>query len=141
VSEIKIRPANPYDFNNEELEDLAEEIHREDPDLEVEVSALPERGYGVTPIEVIAVITATGGAVAAVKETAKAAQATIGWMRKRWQKDKEEGGGAPRRRVVRVLYGPDGKELRSIAIDEPDGSPQEKSVERKSEPRDRTRES
>jgi len=127
VSEIKIRPSNPYDFSPEELSELAEEIRQEDPTVEVEVDSLPEQGYGVTPVEVIAIITATGGSVAAVKETAKAAQTAINWMRKRWQKDKEKAVGPPRRRTVRILYGPDGDELKSVTIDEPDGSPEEQS--------------
>jgi hypothetical protein len=129
MTQIRIRPVNPYDFSQEELDTLAEEIRQEDPTLEVEISDLPERGYGVTPTEIITIITAAGAVAAALGETAKATDAAVRWIRRRWQKDKQESDGTPRRRVIRILYGPNGEQLKSIAIDEPDGTPQEETTE------------
>lgn len=134
MTQIRIRPANPYDFSQNELDTLAEEIRQEDPTLEVEISALPERGYGVTPMEIITIIATAGGAAAALRETAKATVAAVRWMRRRWQKDKQECDGTPRRRVIRILYGPNGEQLKSIAIDEPDGTPQEETTEAEQNP-------
>ncbi|WP_405993074.1 hypothetical protein [Streptomyces sp. NBC_00986] len=128
MSEISLRSANPYDFSQEELEQVAS-LLREEPELEVTVDVQPERGYGVTPIEVVVLAfigkALAGGAIGAVGEMA--VKKVAHWARARWRREKEAHPEfPPRPTMIQVLYGPGGDVLKEILIDLPDGEPREK---------------
>ena len=127
---ILIRPGNPYDFTNSELESLAEELRAADPTLDITVEARSERGYGVSPWEVVELIATAGGATEAVRQSARAVSATVSWARRRWNKDRDDHPGEPPRpRSVRLRFGPDRSIARDISIDLPHGEPEEKTPE------------
>jgi hypothetical protein len=126
MREVLIRPANPYDYTAEELEELAGLIRDADPDLVVSIDGRSERGYGVTPWEVVEVVATVGGAAGALQMTAQGFRAAVAWARRRWVKDRSDHPTEPPRpRSVRLLYGPDGSVLSQISIDLPDGEPLE----------------
>ncbi|MFE4622110.1 hypothetical protein [Streptomyces mirabilis] len=125
--EIALRAPNPYDFTPQELEEIVS-LLREDPELQVTVDVQPERGYGVTPIEVVVLVfvgkAVASGALAYGGEVA--VKKAVGWARDRWRREREEQPELPPRpRRIQILYGPDDQVLREIAIDLPDGEPQE----------------
>lgn len=125
MTEILIRPANPFDFEPEELEELANRLREAEPSLDIRVDVQTERGYGVTPYEVIQIIATTGNAAVILAAGAKTLNRTIKWTRDRWQKDKDNHPGeSPRPRVIEVID-QDGHVLTSIKIDIPDGDPKE----------------
>jgi hypothetical protein len=125
MNELVITPGNPHDFAGDELDSLAETLRGSAPSFNVRVIAKPERGYGVTPYEVITIIATVGGAGAAIKESIQAARAAARWARERWQRDRNEHPiERPRPRMV-VLYGPDGRVLAEVLIDLPEGEPTE----------------
>ncbi len=112
---LLLEPGNPYDFTDEELEELTAAVRDEVPDLEVAVASREEEGYGVTLVEVLHVfvehkeeISLTAGAVGAV----------IRWMRRRWERDKR------RQRAV-LIWDSRGEPLKTVKIDVPDGEPVE----------------
>jgi hypothetical protein len=122
---VILDPGNPLDFSESDLNELAGRLKAQH-EAEVEIVPRPERGYGVTFHEVmniwvnvtgIAGGTATG--VAILRSVAK-------WARERWHKDRDEHPGSrPRPRSV-TLYGPDGRAIKTIEIDEPSGEPIER---------------
>jgi hypothetical protein len=125
MTEILIRPANPFDFEPEELEELANQLREDEPSLDIRIDAQRERGYGVTPYEVIQLIATTGDAAVVLAAVAKALNRSIKWARERWQKDKDSHPSqSPRPRVIEVLDG-DGHMLTKITIDLPDGDPRQ----------------
>jgi hypothetical protein len=125
MPEILIRPANPFDFEPEELDELANQLRESDPSLDIRIDTQRERGYGVTPYEVIQLIATTGDAVVVLAAGANAVNRSIKWARERWQKDKtSHSGQSPRPRVVEVLD-ENGHVLTKITIDLPDGDPRQ----------------
>lgn len=126
-STLLIEPGNPFDFTDEELDELIAAIQNDAPDRRVEVAVREEVGYGVTLIEVLHVfvehkeeISLTAGAVGAV----------IRWMKRRWERDKG------RQRTV-LIWGPRGEPLKSVKIDDPDGEPVEENPPQEDRPRPR----
>src|ERR1700738_2655207 len=125
MAEILIRPANPFDFEPEELEELANQLREDDSSLDVRIDAQRERGYGVTPYEVIQIIATTGDAALVLGAGAKVVLRSIKWARERWQKEKDtHSSQPPRPRVIEVLD-EDGHVLTKITIDLPDGDPRQ----------------
>jgi hypothetical protein len=125
MTEILIRSANPFDFEPEELEGLANLLREHEPSLDIRVDSQHERGYGVTPYEVIQLIATTGDAAVVLAAGARAVNRSIKWARERWLKDKDSHPGeSPRPRVIEVLDG-DGHVLTKITIDVPDGDPRQ----------------
>jgi hypothetical protein len=126
VNTVVIKPANPFDFENAELDELAEHLRQADSSFNIEISAQPERGYGVTPYEVIELVATIGGAITALESTAGILSTTVKWARERWQRDRDKHRPEPPRpRVVKLIYGPDGRILKEVLIDLPDGDPVE----------------
>ncbi|MER7839183.1 hypothetical protein ABTY98_25745 [Streptomyces sp. NPDC096040] len=117
---------NPYDFSGDELDEVVKVVKSADPSLDLEAGAQYERGYGVDTYEVLDVIATTGGAAAAVNQVRVALTALTKWTRARWTRDRDEHPDEnPRPRMIRVLYGPTGEVLLRVAIDEPEGEPEE----------------
>ncbi len=126
-STLLLEPGNPFDFTDQELEELIAAVRNDVPDLKVDVAVREEVGYGVTLIEVLHVfvehkeeISLTAGAVGAV----------IRWMKRRWERDKG------RQRAV-LIWGPRGEPLKSVKIDDPDGEPVEEDPPQENRPRPR----
>jgi hypothetical protein len=122
---LLIRPGNPYDFEDGGLQTLADEIRAADTDIVIDIDPRSERGYGVTPWEVVEIVATIGGAAEAVRLTAKSVSVAVAWMRRRWQKDCGEHAGQPPRPRSVLLLLPDRTLLRKISIDLPDGEPTE----------------
>ncbi|MCX4436572.1 hypothetical protein [Streptomyces mirabilis] len=126
MASVYIVTPNPYDFSDDELEEVAEVAKEADPSLDLGTGAQHERGYGVDTYEVLDVIATTGGAAAAVDQVRVALTAVTKWARARWTRDRDEHPDEnPRPRMIRVLYGPTGEVLLRVAIDEPDGEPEQ----------------
>jgi len=114
MATLIVEPGNPHDLTEEEERELLAAASDAAPDDVVRVVRRPEEGYGVTLQEVLHVFvenldlaTAGAGALAGL----------VKWLRARWKKD-------GRTRVV-LIYGPDGRPLKTIRIAEPDGDPVE----------------
>lgn len=118
MAEYTLLPGNPYDFTSDELKDLEREVRSQAPGVDVALGEKVERGYGVTLYEVIQVVADVRGAGGDLVLVA-----VVAWLRKRWRRD-QAAGRRPRPRSV-VLLDSDGKKLRSIDIDEPEGEPRE----------------
>jgi hypothetical protein len=122
---VIVEPGNPFDFDENELEELAEEIRRADSIASVDLAKRPEHGYGVTLIEVLNLYLEVYGATGTAWATLKAVKGSVEWLKRRWQKDREDNPEeGPRPRSLRV-YDENGKLLGSVKIDEPDGEPTE----------------
>ncbi|MGV9700813.1 hypothetical protein [Streptomyces sp. NPDC003483] len=126
MAEIYLVTPNPYDFSAAEIEEVAGLVKAADPALDLEAGAQSERGYGVSTYEALDFIATVGGAAAAVAQVRTGLNAVIKWARERWTRDREQHPDEnPRPRLIRVLYGPTGEVLLRVAIDEPDGEPEE----------------
>jgi hypothetical protein len=118
---VILDPGNPFDFDDDELNDLADQIRRLEPDDIVTVAKRPEHGYGVTLIEVLNLYLDIAGAAGTVLGTIKAVRQSVEWLQQRWRKDSEdnpEQGPRPRSLCV---YDENGKLLGRVRIDEPNG--------------------
>lgn len=114
MARVIIEPGNPHDLTDAEERELIAAISEAAPDVEVRVVRRPEEGYGVTLNEVVHVFVenpelATVGAGALV--------GLFRWLRERFRKD-------GRHRIV-PIYGADGRILRTVRIEGPDGDPVE----------------
>jgi hypothetical protein len=114
-----IRPENPHDFSEEDVDDLKRHLAVEAAEADFVVDLGEERGYGVNLYEVVQVVADVRGAGGDY-----VIAGLLLWMRKRWKRDKDRSG-QPRPRSVIVLD-EDGKVVRSYDIDEPDGEPRQK---------------
>lgn len=118
---IVIEPGNPHDFDATELAELAAQVSAAAGARPVRVSQRPEHGYGVTLQEVLYVwdlMTNTAGELAL---DLAPFVAVVAWAKKRWNRDRDEHD-QPRPRSV-TLFGPDGRPIKQIKIDLPDGEP------------------
>lgn len=117
-----IEPGNPYDFSPDELDELRRELASEG--VSVAIARRPERGYGVTFVEVLHVwdlatdvvgdVTTIVGPVAVVLRR---------WLRRRAQRKREQHPDAKPRPTVVNLFGPDGRVLKKIVVDDADSDP------------------
>ncbi|TLM83480.1 hypothetical protein [Pseudarthrobacter sp. NamE5] len=119
MADFTLRPGNPYDFSTEELEELKLFISSQVPNADFDVVSEAEHGYGVTLYEVIQVIADVRGAGGDLL-----IGALVMWLQNRWKQERTSGR-RPRPRSI-VIFDEDGKKLRTIDIDEPDGDPQER---------------
>jgi hypothetical protein len=123
TTSLLIEPGNPHDFTPAELEELRSEVEDEFDTVRVAIARRPERGYGVSFHEVLAVWDVVTEAADDVMTVAGPISLIVGWMRRRAQRERERHPGArPRPRTV-PLIGPDGKVLKRIVIDDPDADP------------------
>lgn len=123
---VSLRPTNPYEFTDQELEDLAAQLSEIDEAVAVQINEPPQRGYGVHASEVLHLFLETGltGAFEAVGS--KVIESTITWAQARWKKELEQQPQLPPRARVVTIYGPKGEVLKDVRIDLPDGQPQER---------------
>lgn len=121
-----IEPGNPFEYSEEELHDLVTSVESEvADDVIVSTYLRREDGYGVTLYEVIAVWDLAAQVVGNTAIIGGPFYAAARWAQKRWHNDKKENPDErPAPRSV-SLYGPDGTEIRSVIIDEPDGDIQD----------------
>lgn len=113
MSRIILEPGNPFDFDDDALDELARELHAASGKATV-VARRPEHGYGVTFNEVLHVWVVwnnLGGpyAVGLVLAVRK-------WAVKRWKADRAAHPDQPRPRSV-TIWGANGKPLKSIKVD------------------------
>lgn len=120
-----LEPGNPHDLSREELEALATGLRGEHEDFDVEVFTGDERGYGTTFGEVLRIYLELGEVAGATAAISAPFVFAVRWTRARWHKDMDEHPGQnPRPRYVSLL-GPDGRELKTVRIDLPDGEPED----------------
>ncbi|MFC1431357.1 hypothetical protein ACEZDB_11945 [Streptacidiphilus sp. N1-3] len=125
---VSLRPTNPYEFTDQELEDLAAQLSEIDEAVAVQINVPPQRGYGVHASEVLHLFleTALTGGFEAVG--VKVIESAIGWAQARWKKEQQEQTQLPPRARVVTIYGPRGEVLKDVRIDLPDGQPLEKGL-------------
>lgn len=109
---ISVRPGNPYDFSEEELQDLAHRLEGASSQ-QVEIEVREERGYGVAWEEVIRIVIEHGDALAI---WGRISPEVVSWLRGRWKRDEAEEEGPSRTRTA-VIYGPDEKPLKTVKIE------------------------
>jgi hypothetical protein len=125
MTRVFIEPGNPHDISRADLEDLATLVREGQSGLAVEVSIGEEQGYGVTFAEVLRIYMDAGEVAGDTAALFAPFWIAVRWMRARWTRDKEtHEGEQPRTRYV-TLYGADGKKLKSVKIDTPEGEPEE----------------
>lgn len=118
---IVVEPGDPFDFDDDELHELADRIRRSEPGGIVDVAKRPEHGYGVTLIEVLNLYLEIYGATGTAWGTIKAVRGSVEWLQQRWRKDSEDNPEErPRPRSLRV-YDENGKLIGRVWIEEPNG--------------------
>jgi hypothetical protein len=123
-------PANPYDYDPGELEQLARDLEAEVPGLSAVPIRRPEVGAGGPLMEVLHVWQDYSNVMA---ENAPGV-AGIAWivrvLQNRWRHDRETHPPPerPRPRVFN-LYNDSDELIKSVVIDMPDGEPVEQTVE------------
>lgn len=130
---ISIQMPNSFDYsrNMEKLDELAKDLRRVDPSLEVEViPPVEQRGYGVTWWEVIRVTFEVAGGVKLLHEITKA---SINWAKQTFPPVEPEPDPKPRKRrkVVHqdrpksvTIYGPHGEILEAFVVYSAEGDPE-----------------
>jgi hypothetical protein len=121
ASRIVIEPGNPYEFSEAELEELSARIAEDLPDFEVDTYLRPEHGYGVmlhsvlhvwldlAPLEGPLITLALGSFVA--------------WSKREIRREKNKKPNVRLRPRSIIIWGPDGKLLRSVVIKDGSGEP------------------
>ncbi len=117
-----VEAANPYDFNEGELDALAEELGGELDGVEVSVHRRTEEGYGGPLPEIIQIWQAAGGWAEDAVALGVVVKCAGGFLRERWLADRDSCGPdeCPRGRAV-TIFDANGKPLKSVQIDLPDG--------------------
>ncbi|CAO5172135.1 conserved hypothetical protein [Frankia sp. AiPs1] len=117
-----IQPGNPYDFTNGDLQDLVKLIQKTIPDLSVEIDRKPERGYGVTLIEVLNIWLQVADGATATVGTIGLVGAIKQWIQaRRMQAERDHPESQPRPVSVTV-HGADGAILCTLTIEGSDGN-------------------
>ena len=117
MSRIILEPANPFDFEDGDLEKLADELRNVAGKATV-VARRPEHGYGVSFNEVLhvwIVWNQLGGPAASAVVIAVTKLAVS-----RWKRDRARHPDKTRPRSV-TIWGPNGKPLKSITVDAEEG--------------------
>src|ERR1700730_12859985 len=98
---VLLDPANPHDFTRAELEELAQKIREDAPGTEVLPAFRPEEGFGGPWSEVLYIWHETKEGV----ETSILLGAAIKWMKRRWERDRDEHppSAKPRSRSITVI--------------------------------------
>jgi hypothetical protein len=127
---ILLDPANPYDYDAGELEQLARDLEAEVPGMAAVPVRRPEVGAGGPFMEVLHVWLDLNRYASENPLDVAAAGWLIGQLGKRWLRDRESHPPPerPRPRVFN-LYNEDDELVRSVVIDLPDGEPVEQTVE------------
>jgi hypothetical protein len=127
---LLLDPANPYDYDPGELEQLARDLEAEVPGLSAVPIRRPEVGAGGPLMEVLHVWLDLNRFAGENPLDVAAAGWIIGQLRKRWLRDREAHPPPerPRPRVFN-LYNENDELVQSVVIDMPDGEPVEEAVE------------
>jgi hypothetical protein len=126
--EILVDPGNPYDFSQEEIDKLVDELRRAEPDAEILSHFRDETEYGGGITELVHLWIQLKDAGIEFRHLVNedwpsiAFIATaVGWLRKRWKNDKDKNP-LPRPRQLRV-YDQEARRIVQVDIDLPDGEP------------------
>jgi hypothetical protein len=127
---LLLDPANPYDYDPGELEQLARDLEAEVPGLSAVPIRRPEVGYGGPLMEVLHVWQAFSSTMGENAPGLAAVAWIIKTLQKRWRHDRETHP-APERPRPRVfnLYNETDELVRSVVIDMPDGKPIDETLE------------
>lgn len=125
---VIIDPANPFDFDEDEIDDLIRELRQVEPDAEIVAHFRDETEYGGALMEVLHIWVVGRDFVNNNWETITLVGCAVNWLRKRWQQDEEANPERPRPRSV-LVYDQDERRIFSILIDLPAGGPTAESVE------------
>src|ERR1035441_6424428 len=120
---ILLDPANPNDFDESELAELAEMLRSDVPGVDAVPALREEEGYGGPLGEVVYLWLLWASflnTIDPVWKTIEIADAAVGWARARWRRDHETNGDRARSRTI-VLCDKHGRVIESVRIDLPDG--------------------
>jgi hypothetical protein len=119
MTTIRVQPGNALDFEEDDLEALADAIRATSGGTAVETVSKEQWGRAVTWWEVVDFLL-TEGAGHVVDAVIGAA---IMWARQRLKRKKDAEPDRQPRPVWVTLYGPDGGILKSVQITDPDNEP------------------
>jgi GNAT superfamily N-acetyltransferase len=122
TGQVIIDPGNPFDFEEEEIAELIQELQASEPDAEVLAHFREETEYGGALMEVLHVWTSVADFVNQNWETIGIVATVVNWLRKRWQRDKAANPERPRPRSA-LIYDQEQRLVFSIVIDLPTGEP------------------
>ena len=91
VFEVIIDPANPFDFDEDEIDDLIRELHEVEPEAQIVAHFREETEYGGALMEVLHVWIVGRDFVNNNWETIALVAGAVNWLRKRWRQDKAGG--------------------------------------------------
>lgn len=114
MANVIVEPGNPHDLTEDEERELLAVMKEADPDVDVRVVRRPEEGYGGPLTEVVHVFVENPQLLGI---GAGALGGLYAWLRKRFRKD-----GRPR---FVPIYGGDGRVLKTVRIEGPNGDPVE----------------
>lgn len=121
-AQIIIEPRNPLDLSPDDLADFADSLRALNPAYDVRFAHREQRGYGVTWWEVVNVWlpwdSVTDAVVGAIVGLA------VDWARRRFKRDPET-----QRGKYIVIYGPDGKVLKSVSVSSSDAEPENRTAQ------------
>jgi hypothetical protein len=124
MTQVVFEPGNPHDFNQKELDELAN-LLQEEHGVDVQTAFRPERGYGVTFDEVINVFVNVSETASSIAGGVAVLKTVVTWAQNRWRRDRDRyPRSKPRPRVV-TLYDGRGKPLKRVKVDSPSGEPVE----------------
>jgi hypothetical protein len=126
--EVIIDPANPFDFDQDEIDQLIEELREAQPNAEIVAHFRDETEYGGALMEVLHIWVIGREFVNTNWETMVIVTGAVNWLRKRWLLDKETSPERPRPRSA-LVYDQEERRIFSILIDLPNGEPITESVE------------
>jgi len=125
---VIIDPGNPFDFDEDEMNELIQEIQEVEPDAKIVAHFREETEYGGALMEVLHIWIVGRDFVNTNWETMALVAGTVNWLRKRWQRDKRVNSQHPRPRSA-LVYDQEERPIFSIRIDLPDGEPIAESIE------------
>ena len=127
MSRITIRCRNPKDVTLDEVEVLAQAIRKLLPGQDVEVLGKDQQegAYGITWFQIVDIVlpfAGAAGALAAKEVIQQITKAGIDWARSRFKSK-----GHPKPRPVYIpIYGPDGKIVKSVVINNASDEPEDR---------------
>ncbi len=121
MQQLLLEPGNPYDITKEDLEELRQQLTAQLDAIDVAVAYHPPKGAGVTLDEVLH-IWLPGWEFLRDEGYSILLGAAIESMRRRFTRRH----GAKRRKVT-VIHDPDGGEVETITLQNPDSPPEHES--------------
>jgi hypothetical protein len=121
MQQLLLEPGNPYDITQEDLEELRRQLTAQLDGVEIAVAYYPPKGAGVTLDEVLH-IWLPGWEFLRDEGYSILLGAAIESMRQRFTRRH----GAKRRKVI-VIHDPDGGEVETITLKDPDSAEEHES--------------